>query len=213
MKAKIVAKTTPTEGMTLGEFVAHCARVSNPANQNNHETAPRLLRYLVKHGHWSPFEMAALTVSIVTTRDIARQILRHRSMSFQEFSGRYAMMPTAFMPREARLQDTANRQNSLQNEDAELASWWSAAQHETTAKARELYELAIKKGIAKEQARALLPEGLTESRLYMAGTLRSFIHYCQARCGNDTQAEHREIALAIRDLILAEVPELAEVLS
>lgn len=213
MQVKIVAATKPVDDISIGEFVAHCARVSNPANQSNHETAPRLLRYLVKHGHWSPFEMVAFTVSIVTTRDIARQILRHRSMSFQEFSGRYAMMPTAFMPREARLQDAENRQNSLPNQDGELASWWAAAQHETTAKARELYEQALRKGIAKEQARALLPEGLTESRLYMAGTLRSFIHYCQTRCGEDTQKEHRDIALAIRDLILAEVPDLAEVLS
>jgi thymidylate synthase (FAD) len=182
--------------MEPDELVAYCARVSNPANQNNHETAGKLVQYLVKHKHWSPLEMVSATVEIETTRDIARQILRHRSFSFQEFSQRYAD-PTAaldFTTREARLQDTKNRQNSIATEDEELADEWARMQNKAINAARKAYDWAISNGIAKEQARAVLPEGNTMSRMYMAGTLRSFIHYIDVRTGNGTQAEHMDVA-------------------
>jgi thymidylate synthase (FAD) len=182
--------------MTPQELVAYCARVSNPANQNNHQTSDRLVQYLVKHQHWSPLEMVSATVEIETTRDIARQILRHRSFSFQEFSQRYAD-PTASMElivRDARLQDPANRQNSVQTDDAKLQSIWREYQEQLISSSMNVYRWAIANGIAKEQARAVLPEGNTMSRLYMAGTLRSFIHYVEVRTTNGTQAEHMDVA-------------------
>jgi len=208
MSVKVVAYTLPTtkvekdngDGtftlMGPDEFIAYVARVSNPSNQHNIETSAKLLKYLVKHKHWSPFEMAHVTMEINTTRDIARQILRHRSFSFQEFSQRYAD-PTndlGFVHREARLQDTKNRQNSIESDNEQLQQEWKDKQWFITNVVRDTYEWAIDNGIAKEQARAVLPEGLTVSRLYMAGSVRSWIHYCQLRCANGTQKEHREIA-------------------
>ena len=178
------------------ELVAFCARVSNPSNQFNSDTSDRLIKYLIKNQHWSPLEMVSVCMEITTTRDIARQILRHRSFSFQEFSQRYAD-PTQdldFVIREARLQDTKNRQNSIVSDDVELAAWWDAKQKFIIETVKETYAEAIAKGIAKEQARAILPEGNTVSRLYMSGTLRSWIHYIDLRSANGTQLEHQEIA-------------------
>ena len=178
------------------ELVAFCARVSNPSNQFNSDTSDRLIKYLIKNQHWSPLEMVSVCMEITSTRDIARQILRHRSFSFQEFSQRYAD-PTQdldFVIREARLQDTKNRQNSIVSDDVELAVWWDAKQKFIIETVKETYAEAIAKGIAKEQARAILPEGNTVSRLYMSGTLRSWIHYIDLRSANGTQLEHQEIA-------------------
>ena len=209
MKVRLIAATQPvaTEtqefGSDLKEFIAFCARVSNPSNQMNHETSERLLNYLAKHQHWSPFEMASATMEIETTRDIARQILRHRSFSFQEFSQRYAD-PTGdlgFVTREARLQDEKNRQNSIEVDDARLEDRWELIQKDVIQSATEAYNWAIQNGIAKEQARAVLPEGLTVSRMYMAGTIRSWMHYAVLRAGVETQKEHREIALAVAKAI------------
>ena len=193
--ARIVAVTQPIESVTgcktADEFIAYVARVSNPSNQNNTETAPKLLRYLAKHKHWSPFEMVTVCMEIETTRDIARQILRHRSFSFQEFSQRYAD-PTkdlGFERREARLQDNKNRQNSIvldtvnNLEHRELYKDWEEKQIDVQIAAQKAYKWAVDNGIAKEQARAVLPEGLTISRMYMTGSVRSWIHYCQLRCG------------------------------
>ena len=206
--AKIIAITSPTlklsrdnnDGtfslMGVDDFIAYVARVSNPSNQNNTLTAPKLLRYLAKHKHWSPFEMVNVVMEINTTRDIARQILRHRSFSFQEFSQRYAD-PTkdlGFVTRETRLQDQKNRQNSIETDDESLQGTWEQLQNNLTTSAQKTYAWAIQNGIAKEQARAVLPEGLTVSRMYMNGTLRSWIHYCQLRMGPETQKEHREVA-------------------
>ena len=185
------------EGLTdAQELIAFCARVSNPSNQFNMETADKLIRYLIKHKHWSPLEMVSACLEIETTRDIARQILRHRSFSFQEFSQRYAD-PTKdldFVLREARLQDTKNRQNSIEAHDPALSAWWDAKQKFIIDTVRQTYAEAIEKGIAKEQARAILPEGNTVSRLYMNGTLRSWIHFIELRSGNGTQKEHMEVA-------------------
>ena len=196
--AKILGVTQPVAemNMTVDEFIAYVARVSNPSNQNNTLTAPKLLRYLAKHKHWSPFEMVNVVMEINTTRDIARQILRHRSFSFQEFSQRYAD-PTGdlgFSTREARLQDHKNRQNSIEVDDKILQKDWEDRQMTIRDTVLDVYEWAIDNGIAKEQARAVLPEGLTNSRMYMNGTLRSWVHYCQLRTGVETQKEHREIA-------------------
>jgi thymidylate synthase (FAD) len=197
--AKIVAMTQPnmteTGCETAEEFVAYAARVSNPANQNNNETADKLIRYLIRNHHWSPFEMVSITIEINTTRDIGRQILRHRSFAFQEFSGRYAVN-TTFVTREARLQDNKNRQNSIRTSDIKLQRRWLQAQRAVQWLSNFVYQKALKSGIAKEQARAVLPEGMTGTRMYMAGTLRSWIHYCQLRCANGTQTEHMEIANA-----------------
>jgi thymidylate synthase (FAD) len=190
------------------ELIAYCARVSNPSNQFNSDTSEKLIRYLVKHAHWSPLEMVSACVEITTTRDIARQILRHRSFSFQEFSQRYAD-PTKdlkFITREARLQDPKNRQNSVEVEDQQLQNEWYRAQQRVIYAAQREYEWAIKNGIAKEQARAVLPEGLIESRLYMNGTLRSWIHFIELRSGNGTQKEHQLIALACARAIAAIFP-------
>lgn len=187
---------------SVKDLVAYCARVSNPANQDN-ANSDKLLNYLMKHAHWSPFEMVSACLEITTTRDIARQILRHRSFSFQEFSQRYAD-PTkdiGFVTREARLQDPKNRQNSIEVDNVELQWMWEDKQKEVIDKAQEVYNWAINKGIAKEQARAVLPEGLTVSKMYMNGTIRSWIHYIQLRRENGTQKEHQEIALACAEAI------------
>lgn len=193
-------------------MVAYMARVSNPDNQDNKETAPRLIRYLINHGHWSPFEMVNACVEITTTRDISRQILRHRSFSFQEFSGRYAEYSGLETSRECRLQDTKNRQSSLVCTNKELTEEWNLEVHYVRQIAEEVYEWAIQAGIAKEVARAILPEGLTPTTMYMNGSLRSWIHYWEARCDEATQKEHRLIAEATRELIFREVPMIKEAL-
>ena len=184
-------------------MVAFCARVSNPSNQLNTETSEKLIRYLIKNAHWSPLEMVSACLEIETTRDIARQILRHRSFSFQEFSQRYAnpVKDLEFVTREARLQDLKNRQNSIENDDEEISNMWIEKQEHLINEARETYNWAIENGIAKEQARAVLPEGNTVSRMYMNGTLRSWIHYIELRSGNGTQKEHMEIAVACAEVI------------
>ena len=214
MDVKLVSYSQPTvEFRDLGiddaqELIAYCARVSNPSNQFNSETSEKLIRYLVKHAHWSPLEMVSACVEITTTRDIARQILRHRSFSFQEFSQRYAD-PTRdlkFVTREARLQDPKNRQNSVDVEDQHLQNEWFRAQQRVIYAAQREYEWAIKNGIAKEQARAVLPEGLIESRLYMNGTLRSWIHFIELRSANGTQKEHQLVAVACAKAIAAIFP-------
>ena len=214
MDVKLVSYSQPTvEFRDLGltdaqELIAYCARVSNPSNQLNSETSEKLIRYLVRHAHWSPLEMVSACVEITTTRDIARQILRHRSFSFQEFSQRYAD-PTKdlnFVTREARLQDPKNRQNSVEVEDRLLQNEWYRAQQRVIYAAQREYEWAIKNGIAKEQARAVLPEGLIESRLYMNGTLRSWIHFIELRSANGTQKEHQLVAVACAKAIAAIFP-------
>ncbi len=195
-------------------FIAYCARVSNPSNQNNTETAEKLLKYLVKNKHWSPFEMVHLVMEIQTTRDIGRQILRHRSFSFQEFSQRYANVTVMSEPREARLQDTKNRQNSIEiyNDDVGITDTWYNLQKQIKKDVQHVYEWAIENGIAKEVARSILPEGLTMSRMYMAGSLRSWVHYCELRMGNGTQKEHREIATQCWNIITEQFPSLKNVL-
>jgi thymidylate synthase (FAD) len=212
---KLVAVTKPViEGLeTAEDFVAYAARVSNPSNQMNTETSSRLLKYLVKNQHWSPFEMAHAVMEINTTRDIARQILRHRSFSFQEFSQRYANAEDlGFQLREARLQDTKNRQNSLEVEDANLEAEWEYFQEELLEEVKEIYRWAIDNGIAKEQARAVLPEGLTNSRLYMSGSLRSWLHYCAIRTDKATQKEHREVADQALLILKKEFPSISELI-
>jgi len=213
MKARLVGYTQPAEEFKeafgdVKELIAYCARVSNPSNQFNNETAEKLINYLIKHKHWSPLEMASATIEIETTRDIARQLLRHRSFSFQEFSQRYAD-PTKdldFVFREARLQDTKNRQNSididLNTDDGRRLAWmWEEQQKKVIEAARNAYTWAIDNGIAKEQARAVLPEGNIGSRLYVNGTIRSYVHYIEVRSDISTQKEHRELALAVADAI------------
>ena len=199
----------------LQDLVAYCARVSNPSNQANSETSERLIKYLIKHKHWSPLEMVSACIEVETTRDIARQLLRHRSFSFQEFSQRYAdptaELDDAFVLREARMQDTKNRQNSVELDMSDekqklLAYEWERAQKRVLYAVKKEYEWAIKNGIAKEQARAVLPEGLTVSRLYVNGTLRSWIHYIDLRDGNGTQEEHAEIARACANVIAKVFP-------
>lgn len=191
------------------DAVAFCARVSNPENQISQETAPRLLKYLIKHKHWSPFEMANVCMEIETTRDIARQILRHRSFSFQEFSQRYAAVQ-GFELSEVRLQDTKNRQNSIEVGDSDLHGWWFKAQQRVRDDAELVYNMALAKGIAKEQARKLLPEGMTMSKMYMNGTLRSWLHYVEIRCDKATQKEHREVAEKCRDELTKLFPNVME---
>ena len=218
MNVQLISYSQPTKvtaewGLTdLQELVAFCARVSNPANQLNSDTSERLIRYLIRHQHWSPLEMVSACLEITTTRDIARQILRHRSFSFQEFSQRYAD-PTQdlnFVTREARLQDTTNRQNSVAVDDPALQAWWDAKQKFIIESARLVYTEAVEKGIAKEQARAVLPEGLTESRLYMNGTLRSWIHFIELRSANGTQREHQLVAQACAEVITKIFPMASE---
>jgi thymidylate synthase (FAD) len=202
MKITLVSSSQPSaELISQGivnaqELVAYCARVSNPGNQTNTDTSEKLIRYLIKHQHWSPLEMVSACLEIETTRDIARQILRHRSFSFQEFSQRYAVADLGWEFKETRLQDTKNRQNSLATDDPELDTWWQAQQGFVSTHINMIYNKAIELGIAKEQARAILPEGITTSRLYMQGTLRSWLHYIDLRSGPETQKEHRLVAEA-----------------
>lgn len=201
------------EYMDAQDLISFCARVSNPANQMNTETSERLIKYLITHKHWSPLEMVSVCLEINTTRDIAHQIVRHRSFSFQEFSQRYAEpkeMGDQFVIREARLQDTKNRQNSIETTDVELASEWRQLQEDMIAHATRVYEWAIDHGIAKEQARVVLPEGLTKTRLYMNGTLRSWVHYIELRGANGTQKEHMEIAHACAEVIAKIFPLVDE---
>jgi thymidylate synthase (FAD) len=212
-KVQLISYSKPTfdEHATILDLVAFCARVSNPANQMNSETSEKLVRYLIKNEHWSPLEMVNICLEIETTRDIARQILRHRSFSFQEFSQRYAIADLGFQYKDARLQDTKNRQNSIDvsgNEDLHMA--WKEQQLFVKMAAEDAYSWAIDNGIAKEQARAVLPEGMTVSRLYMNGTLRSWVHYIQLRSGNGTQKEHREVALASAKAISPIFPMIME---
>ena len=222
MKVKLVSYSQHAFDPALGdslefeltdmqELVAYCARVSNPANQFNSDTSEKLIRYLVRNAHWSPLEMVSACIEITTTRDIARQILRHRSFSFQEFSQRYAdpVQELNFVLREARLQDTKNRQNSIETDNLALQVWWEERQKRVIEECKNAYEWAIAKGIAKEQARAVLPEGLTVSRLLMNGTLRSWIHYIQLRSANGTQKEHIMIAKEIANVI-AKIFPMAE---
>jgi thymidylate synthase (FAD) len=214
VKTKLIAVTEPRipECANAEELVAYCARVSNPTNQDNKGTAGKLIKYLVNNNHWSPLEMTHLVIEIETTRDIARQILRHRSFSFQEFSQRYAEVDTTwFETRQGRLQDLKNRQNSIETENSELEEAWIEQQEAHITGAIDLYQWALKNGIAKEQARAVLPEGLTQSRLYMSGTLRSWVHYCQLRMSNGTQKEHAEIAASCWGIICKEFPGIAEI--
>ena len=209
MKVKLISYSTPTKEFiddgidNAQELVAFCARVSNPSNQLNTETSEKLIKYLIKNAHWSPLEMVSACLEIETTRDIARQILRHRSFSFQEFSQRYAnpVKDLEFVTREARLQDLKNRQNSIETDDEEITNIWIKKQEDLIENAKETYNWAIKNGIAKEQARAVLPEGNTVSRMYMNGTLRSWIHYIELRSGNGTQKEHMDIALACAEVV------------
>jgi thymidylate synthase (FAD) len=221
MKIALVSYSQPsTELQAQGivdaqELVAYCARVSNPANQTNTETSEKLIRYLIKHAHWSPLEMVSVCLEIETTRDIARQILRHRSFSFQEFSQRYAVADLGWELKEARLQDTKNRQNSitlsgLTLKEQNLMEQWKVKQEQLIQDAEYAYDWAIANGIAKEQARAVLPEGLTVSRLYMQGTLRSWLHYIELRSGPETQKEHRQIAVGCADAIQPIFPMIQE---
>jgi len=208
-KVKLISYSKPTielEELNIKdaqELVAYCARVSNPSNQLNTETSEKLIRYLIKHKHWSPLEMVSACIEIETTRDIARQILRHRSFSFQEFSQRYAdpVKELSFAIREARLQDTKNRQNSVEVNDEHLQSEWKQKQLDIIQQVSDTYSWAIKSGIAKEQARAILPEGNTLSRLYMNGTIRSWVHFIELRSANGTQKEHQDIAIECAKII------------
>ena len=224
MQVKLISYSKPSRELVddglydIQELIAFCARVSNPSNQFNTETSEKLIKYLVKHQHWSPLEMVSACIEVTTTRDIARQILRHRSFSFQEFSQRYAdptaEISNAFVTREARFQDTKNRQNSIEIDKTDeaqrlLAIEWERAQKRVLFAVEKEYKWALANGIAKEQARAILPEGLTTSRMYMNGTLRSWIHFIQVRSGNGTQKEHMEIAREVAKVI-AEIFPLAE---
>ena len=217
MNVKLVSWSSPSEEMVaegiedVQDLIAYCARVSNPSNQHNKETSEKLINYLVKHKHWSPLEMASACLEIETTRDIARQILRHRSFSFQEFSQRYAnpVDDLEFVTREARLQDPKNRQNSVFTTDMQIHTFWEAYQKRVIEEAKNAYEWAITRGIAKEQARVVLPEGLTMSRMYMNGTLRSWIHYIELRSANGTQKEHMDVARACAEVI-ADIFPLSE---
>ena len=224
MKARLISYSQPTSRIHTGELsvggldniqdlIAYCARVSNPSNQLNTKTTSKLLRYLIKHKHWSPFEMASVCIEIQTTRDIARQLLRHRSFSFQEFSQRYANIndiTDSIVIRKARLQDESNRQNSVETNDARLLTVWEEHQRNVWYAAMKAYDWAIENGIAKEQARAVLPEGNTPSRLYVNGTIRSWIHYIELRSANGTQQEHMELAIACGQAISRIFPTLED---
>lgn len=221
MHVRLLSYSQPTSEFTsLGitdaqELIAFCARVSNPSNQFNNDTSSKLIRYLIRHQHWSPLEMVSACLEITTTRDIARQILRHRSFSFQEFSQRYAD-PTKdlnFVRREARLQDTTNRQNSIETDDELLQRRWDQKQELIIEAAKNAYQWAIENGIAKEQARAVLPEGLIESKIYMNGTLRSWVHFIELRSANGTQKEHQEVAKACAEVIAQVFPMSTEFVS
>lgn len=213
MTVRLIAITHPViEGVsTPAELLAYCARVSSTSNQMNHATGPRLIKSLITREEWSPLEMVSLTMEIETTRDIARQILRHRSFSFQEFSQRYAVVTDEFVSREARMQHATDRQSSLPCENAAIADWWRCAQASHAEHSRKLYDAALGMGIAKEQARAVLPEGMTPSRLYVQGSLRSWWHYTGLRIQAGTQAEHREIAEAARTIVLDHFPMFQDV--
>lgn len=223
-KPRVMTQEFLPKEMTAEQFIAYCARVSNPSNQNNTATADKLLGYMVRNKHWSPFEMVSIVMEIKTTRDIGRQILRHRSFSFQEFSQRYAAVVDMSPPRETRFKDDRNRQNSITYEDymkepdgdgmtaSILHEDFQAAQKAVIETVVPIYEELIKRGLAKEQARVLLPEGLTMSHMYMSGSLRSWIHYCELRTGNGTQKEHREIAQECWKQILVEFPSLSGIL-
>lgn len=214
MSVKLTSYSKPVDdAQSLQDLVAYCARVSNPANQNNTQTNEKLIRYLIKNNHWSPLEMVSVCLEIETTRDIARQILRHRSFSFQEFSQRYAVADMGFECKEARLQDKKNRQNSIQTDNVDLQNEWEAQQKRVADNAQEAYKWALENGIAKEQARAVLPEGMTLSRMYMNGTLRSWVHYISLRSGNGTQKEHRDIAIACAKAIEPIFPMINEFIS
>jgi thymidylate synthase (FAD) len=222
MQVKLISYTQPTKELQeLGvhncqDLLAYCAKVSNPQNQMNLESSARLIKYLIKHKHWSVFGMADATLEIITTRDIARQILRHTSFQFQEFSQRYAdpaEMGSMFELREARLQDTTNRQNSIKVDDEDLQQQWDAAQQDVIDLAKEAYDWAILNGIAKEQARVVLPEGNTISKVYMKGSMRSWIHYCSLRAGNGTQLEHQLVAKACAEVIAKVYPMATEFIS
>jgi thymidylate synthase (FAD) len=213
MKVELISYSQTPEGKNLQDIVAYCARVSNPSNQNNTETNEKLIRYLINHQHWSPLEMVSICLEIETTRDIARQILRHRSFSFQEFSQRYAVADLGFEYKEARIQDLKNRQNSIETNNEELQKEWEEKQSEFAKEAQTIYTWALENGIAKEQARAVLPEGITVSRMYMNGTLRSWVHYIELRSGNGTQKEHREVAFACAKAIEPIFPMINEFLS
>jgi len=224
MHARLISYSQPVGRIHAGELasqgldniqdlIAYAARVSNPSNQANTKTTAKLLDYLIKHKHWSPFEMASACIEIETTRDIARQLLRHRSFSFQEFSQRYADirdLSNNFILRKARLQDNKNRQNSIETDDADLQSAWNVLQQEVIDKAEEAYAWAIANGIAKEQARAVLPEGNTVSRLYVNGTIRSWIHYIELRSANGTQKEHMKLAVEVAKAIGSIYPKALE---
>jgi len=216
-EVSLVGMTMPsaTTGCnTANELIAYAARVSNPNNQNNEKTAPKLLRYLIKEGHWSPFEMVSVTMEIKTTRDISRQILRHRSFSFQEFSQRYAVSEGFYTTRQARKQHPTNRQLSMVDEDLprqkKAQEVFNEMQAEVAKVAKDYYEMALNTGIAKEQARALLPEGLTKTTLYMSGTLRSWIHYCELRRGHGTQIEHIDVADRCWDILGTHFPDVVK---
>jgi len=219
-KATLVSHSMPSDNMleagleNAQDLIAFCARVSNPSNQFNKETNEQLIKYLIKHKHWSPLEMVSATIEVETTRDIARQMLRHRSFSFQEFSQRYAdpTQDMAFMLREARLQDTNNRQNSVKTHDTRLSAMWRIQQDLVIQAAKTAYKFAVDNGIAKEQARAVLPEGCTMSRLYMNGTLRSWVHYIELRSANGTQLEHIEVAQACAREIAKIFPLMEELI-
>lgn len=212
MKVELLSYSHPESNFAenITELIAFCARVSNPGNQTNHETSEKLIRYLIKNQHWSPLEMVSICLEIETTRDIARQILRHRSFSFQEFSQRYAVADLGVEFKEARLQDTKNRQNSIEVDDEVLSTQWKEQQSKVSIASQEAYDWAIENGIAKEQARAVLPEGMTVSRMYMNGTLRSWVHYIQLRSEKGTQKEHQEIALACAKAIEPIFPMIKE---
>ena len=227
MHARLISHSQPSFRLHSGELaaegldniqdlIAYCARVSNPSNQANTKTTPKLLDYLIKHKHWSPFEMSSACIEIETTRDIARQLLRHRSFSFQEFSQRYADirdLDDNFVIREARLQDPTNRQNSVKTDDVILMGQWVNKQQELIDHAKEVYNWAIEAGIAKEQARAVLPEGNTVSKLYVNGTIRSWIHYIELRSANGTQKEHMDLAKAVAEAIGKIYPKSLEFIS
>jgi thymidylate synthase (FAD) len=213
MKVKLISYTKSAESeQSIVDMVAYCARVSNPSNQINMENNERLIKYLIKNEHWSPFEMVNICLEIETTRDIARQLLRHRSFSFQEFSQRYAVADLGFELKEARMQDVKNRQNSIQTDDDEIHKEWAAQQEIVSNIASSAYHWALEKGIAKEQARAVLPEGMTVSRLYMNGTLRSWIHYIKVRSGVETQKEHRDIAISCLNEITTIFPFICQII-
>ena len=214
MKVNLISYSkTMEDTKNIQELICYCARVSNPGNQNNTDTNEKLIKYLIKNNHWSPFEMVSICLEIETTRDIARQILRHRSFSFQEFSQRYAIADLGFEYKDARLQDSKNRQNSIDIEKTNLQFDWVEHQQSIIEASKQAYNWAIDNGIAKEQARAVLPEGMTLSKMYMNGTLRSWIHYIQLRSGNGTQKEHKLVAFACAKAIETIFPMITEFIS